>query len=137
MTPIVLLAGVALHAAGVLRRYEIDAPELHDPHRAVRVYTPAQYDDPGAATRRYPVVFLLHGWPGSDGNWPGLGRAVVTADSLIAGGRMPPAILVFTILTVYLLGTIQWYFVGGAAGALLQRFCDGLKSPDDEEDSWF
>ncbi len=95
MTPIVLLAGLALHAAGVLRRYEIDAPELHDVHRAVRVYTPAGYDEPGTAAQRYPVVFLLHGWPGSDGNWPGLGRAVVTADSLIASGRMPPAILVF------------------------------------------
>lgn len=89
------LLAMGLNGRGALHRYEIDAPELGDPHRAVRVYTPPGYDDQGAAERRYPVVYLLHGWPGSDGNWPGLGRAVVTADSLIASGRIPPVILVF------------------------------------------
>ncbi len=95
MTLATLLATLALTNAGTLRRYTIAAPELHDARRAVRVYTPAGYDDPASARRRYPVVFLLHGWPGSDGNWPGLGRAVVTADSLIASGRMPATVLVF------------------------------------------
>jgi S-formylglutathione hydrolase FrmB len=95
VTGVLLLATLALHATGTLHRFEIAAPELHDAHRAVRVYTPAGYDDASDAGRRYPVVYLLHGWPGSDGNWPGLGRAIVTADSLIASGRMPPAILVF------------------------------------------
>lgn len=89
-----LAAGVSV-AHGTLRRCEIDAPELRDRHRAVRVYTPPGYDDPGAASRRYSAVYLLHGWPGSDGNWPGLGRAAVSADSLIAGGRIPPVVLVF------------------------------------------
>lgn len=93
--PGALVLAFALHAAGALHRYEIAAPELRDSHRAVRVYTPPGYDDPAAAGRRYPVVFLLHGWPGSDGNWPGLGRAVVTADSMIANGRIPASILVF------------------------------------------
>ena len=95
MSPAALVMTLALHATGVLHRYEIDAPELHDTHRAVRVYTPPGYDDPAAASRRYPVVFLLHGWPGSEGNWPGLGRAVITADSLITSGRVPASILVF------------------------------------------
>jgi len=80
---------------GSIRRYEIDAPELHDPNRAVRVYTPPGYDDPDSSTRRYPVVYLLHGWPGSEGNWPSMGHATVTADSLIASGRIPPVLLVF------------------------------------------
>jgi hypothetical protein len=52
-------------------------------------------------------------------------------------GIMPPAVLVLTIVIIYILGTLQWYFVGGAVGALLQRFWDGLKSPDDEETDWF
>ena len=90
-----LAAPATAPARGTLARYEIDAPELHDPHRSVRVYTPAGYDDPAAARRRYPVIYLLHGWPGSEGNWPGMGRATVTADSLIASGRIPPALLVF------------------------------------------
>jgi S-formylglutathione hydrolase FrmB len=88
-------ATAATPAHGTLKRYEIDAPELHDPHRSVRVYTPAGYDDSTAAGRRYPVIYLLHGWPGSEGNWPGMGRATVTADSLIASGRIPPVVLVF------------------------------------------
>lgn len=85
-----LLATGALVARGALHRYEIEAPELRDPHRAVRVYTPPGYGDPGAGARRYPVNYLLHGWPGSEGNWPGLGHAAATADSLIASGRIPP-----------------------------------------------
>jgi putative tributyrin esterase len=80
---------------GTLTRYEIDAPELNDTHRSVRVYTPAGYAESAAAGRRYPAVYLLHGWPGSEGNWPGMGRAAVTADSLIASGRIPPVVLVF------------------------------------------
>jgi len=90
-----LVAASVSFAHGTIRRYEIDAPELRDRHRAVRVYTPPGYDDSGAAARRYPVVYLLHGWPGSEGNWPGLGRAGVTADSLIASGRIPHILMVF------------------------------------------
>jgi enterochelin esterase-like enzyme len=86
---------VATPAHGTLKRYEIDAPELHDTHRSVRVYTPVGYDDSTSAGRHYPVIYLLHGWPGSEGNWPGMGRATVTADSLIASGRIPPVVLVF------------------------------------------
>ena len=93
-----LLLAATLGAApahGTLRRYEIDAPELRDAHRSVRVYTPAGYDDSASSRRRYAVIYLLHGWPGSEGNWPGMGRATVTADSLIASGRIPPVLLVF------------------------------------------
>jgi len=82
-------------AHGTIRRYEIDAPELHDSNRAVRVYTPPGYNDPAAAARRYPVVYVLHGWPGSEGNWPGMGHATETADSMIASGRIPSVLLVF------------------------------------------
>ena len=98
IAPLLLAASIALAAApahGRLTRYEIDAPELKDPHRSVRVYTPPGYDDSAAAGRHYPVVYLLHGWPGSEGNWPGMGRATVTADSLIASGRIPPVVMVF------------------------------------------
>ena len=91
---LLIAAGLAV-PRGMLRRYEIEAAELGDPHRAVRVYTPPDYYLPRAAALRYPVVYLLHGWPGSEGNWPGLGHATVTADSLIASARIPPVLLVF------------------------------------------
>jgi len=80
---------------GTITHYHIDAPEVRDSKRDVRVYTPPGYDDPANASRRYPVVYLLHGWPGSEGNWPNMGHAGATADSLIASGRIPPVVLVF------------------------------------------
>src|SRR5262249_50565933 len=78
-----------------MHRYQVATPEYHHPHRTVRVYLPASYRRPDATTRRYPVVLMLHGWPGSDGNWVSKGDADKTADTLIASGRMPEAILVF------------------------------------------
>jgi enterochelin esterase-like enzyme len=88
-------AAAAAPARGTLRHYLIDAPEVRDPKRDVRVYTPPGYDDSAAAGRHYPVIYLLHGWPGSEGNWPNMGHAGATADSLIASGRIPPVVLVF------------------------------------------
>lgn len=78
---------------GTVSRVSFAVPELQDRSRAVRVYLPPSYDAGGPA-RRYPVVFLLHGWPGSAANWFELGRVPATTDSLIAAGRMPEAILV-------------------------------------------
>ena len=49
---------------------------------------------PTRPRRRYPVVYLLHGWPGGDGNWPGQGHAIETLDSLIANGSIPEVIAV-------------------------------------------
>lgn len=33
---------------------------------------------------------------------------------------------------VFLAGTLQWYWIGGAVGAALERLWSGLKGPDDE-----
>jgi putative tributyrin esterase len=82
-------------ATGTMHTFTIAAPSVRDAHRTVRVYLPAGYDRPAADARRYPVVYLLHGWPGSDGNWVTRGKAAETADRLIAAGRMPATILVF------------------------------------------
>ncbi len=70
----------------------IPAPSMNEAGRSVRVYLPPGYDDPANATRRYPVVYLLHGWPGGDGNWLGHGRAAETLDSLSARGAIPQLI---------------------------------------------
>ncbi|HEY3215796.1 MAG TPA: alpha/beta hydrolase-fold protein [Candidatus Eisenbacteria bacterium] len=81
-------------AGGTVQHLTMAAPSLGDPHRAVQVYLPPSYFRPEAASRRYPAVYLLHGWPGSEGNWFGLGQAAVTADSLIAHGQIPEVILI-------------------------------------------
>jgi hypothetical protein len=49
----------------------------------------------------------------------------------IAGPLLPLAMVV-----VYVVGTFQWYFVGGGVGLLLDRFWNGLKTGDDGEE-WF
>lgn len=80
---------------GTVQRLEMDAPAVGDKSRTVRVYLPPSYSSPEAAGRRYPVVYMLHGWPGSDGNLLNMGHAAETADSLIARGGIPEVILVF------------------------------------------
>ena len=92
-----MLAGLLLAAAvsqGAVQRLEMPAPSLHQAKRDVRVYLPPSYGRPKAAARRYPVLYLLHGWPGSEGNWFGSGRAAETADRLIAAGTIPEMIIV-------------------------------------------
>ncbi len=91
---VVATAAPAAVGRGSVRILRMSATSLHDSKRSVRVYLPPSYDAPGARERRYPVVFLLHGWPGGDGNWPGEGRATETLDSLIATGRIPEVIAV-------------------------------------------
>lgn len=87
-----LLAVVA--GAGTVQRTTMPAPSLHQERRDVRVYLPPSYFRPEAAARRYPVVYLLHGWPGSDGNWFRWGHASETADAMIARGEIPEIMLV-------------------------------------------
>jgi len=79
---------------GRIRLYSISAPSTGPGPRSVRVYLPREYFAAGGELRRYPVVYLLHGWPGGDGNWPGQGRAAITLDSLIESGRIPEVIAV-------------------------------------------
>jgi enterochelin esterase-like enzyme len=82
------------YPAGTVLRVTMPAPEVGDGSRTVRVYLPPSYDRPESAARAYPVVYLLHGWPGSDGNWFEMGHVPDTADSLIARGEIPEVILV-------------------------------------------
>jgi enterochelin esterase-like enzyme len=77
-----------------VKRYITRAPSLENDQRKLHVYLPPGYDDPDSAARRYPVVILLHGWPGSDGDWFSRGQAGAIADTMIANGEIPPVILV-------------------------------------------
>jgi len=82
-------------AKGAVLRLQMAAPSVGETERTVRVYLPPSYSRPEAAQRRYPVVYMLHGWPGSDGNMLERGHANDTADSLIARGAIPEIIMVF------------------------------------------
>jgi enterochelin esterase-like enzyme len=55
-----------------------------------RVYLPPGYDQ---VDRRYPVLYLLHGWPYDERHWDNLGVDEV-ADARIVNGTLPPFIIV-------------------------------------------
>jgi enterochelin esterase family protein len=60
--------------------------------RRMTVYTPAGYED--NPTKKYPVLYLLHGAGGDENAWSELGRACQILDNLIAQGKAVPMIVV-------------------------------------------
>lgn len=54
------------------------------------VYLPAGYAESG---RRYPVLYMLHGYGGSNTEWIGYGLPEM-ADTMISAGQIPPMIVV-------------------------------------------
>ena len=51
-------------------------------------------------------------------------------------GINPPGLLMLTFVLTYVIGTLQWFLIGGAIGALLERFWEGLKTGEEEEEEW-
>ncbi len=62
--------------------------------RTAYVYTPPDYDQD--TTRRYPVLYLQHGWGENEYAWWNQGRANLIMDNLIAEGKTRPFIIVMT-----------------------------------------
>ena len=85
---------VPLSAMGHVVPVHFPAPTLGMPAREAIVYLPASYDAPGAAARRYPVVYFLHGGPGWHGDWFQHGDLARTLDRLIAEKRVPEVIAI-------------------------------------------
>lgn len=55
------------------------------------LYAPTGYDP---AARRYPVLYLLHGFGNTRAEWVEKGHIAEQADALIAGGAIPPCLIV-------------------------------------------
>ncbi|MDJ0382725.1 alpha/beta hydrolase-fold protein [Streptomyces sp. G-G2] len=60
----------------------------------VIVWTPPEYDAPGAEKTRFPVLMLLHGYPGSPRSWLELGSMPGALEELVGLGAAHPFILV-------------------------------------------
>jgi hypothetical protein len=56
--------------------------------------------------------------------------------ALDRAGMNPPGIVGITIAITYIVGTLQWFLVGGGIGAILERFFEGLKTPEPEDEEW-
>jgi enterochelin esterase family protein len=63
-----------------------------DSHRRCFVYTPPDYDKNVA--KRYPVLYLLHGYNENETGWSHQGCAGLIMDNLIAAGKARPFIIV-------------------------------------------
>ncbi len=62
--------------------------------RRAFVYTPPDYDKD--LTRRYPVLYLQHGWGEDETAWSNQGHANLIMDNLIAEGKTRPFLIVMT-----------------------------------------
>lgn len=63
-------------------------------HRRAFVYTPAEYAS--NPKKKYPVLYLQHGWGEDETAWHNQGRANIIMDNLIAEGKCEPFIIVMT-----------------------------------------
>lgn len=62
--------------------------------RRAFVYTPPCYD--GKGSKKYPVLYLQHGWGEDETAWSSQGHANLIMDNLIAAGEIKPFIIVMT-----------------------------------------
>jgi enterochelin esterase family protein len=76
---------------GTVQAIWYPSPTLKLANRRMMVYTPPDY---ATSTRRYPVLYLLHGGGGDEDAWLTMGRANIILDNLIAQGKAKPMIVV-------------------------------------------
>ncbi len=81
------------------------------------LYLPEGYD---SDSRAYPVVYLLHGYGGSDTDWVRFGDVAHTAGRLIAENLIPPTIIVMPD------GENSWYVPSEAFGDVKTAFTEDL-----------
>ena len=114
---LLMLAPVAW-AGEVRRGLTVPSPALGRPI-PYTLYLPDGY----AAGGRHPVLYLLHGHGGHEGDWLDGGGLAATMDRLIAAGEVPPMLVVMPGL-----GN-GWYVDNpdpGGAGRVASAFLDDL-----------
>jgi len=71
------------------------SPALKNQRRSFQVYLPPSYNTPEGKKKSYPTLYLLHGSPGKALDWIVGGKAVESADTLIALRSISELIMVF------------------------------------------
>lgn len=79
---------------GILHRHFYRSRVVGD-DRDFYVYTPPGYDP--HESKRYPVLYLLHGFSDDASAWTEVGRAHTILDNLIAAGKATPMVVVMTL----------------------------------------
>jgi enterochelin esterase-like enzyme len=81
--------------------------------RRAFVYTPPDYDK---GNKRYPVLYLQHGWGEDETAWSNQGHANLIMDNLIAAGKSKPFLIVMTY------GMTNDVRIGGLGGFDVSKF---------------
>nr|ARI46383.1 xylanase CM7 [uncultured organism] len=104
---------------GNLQQILFHSPSTNKERRAF-VYTPPTYD----GKKKFPVLYLQHGWGENETSWPVQGRANLIMDNMIAEGKCLPFIVVMTY------GMTNDTRIGGLGGFNVDAFqtvlCDEL-----------
>ena len=79
---------------GVVSHHEYTSPIVKRTG-SYYVYTPPGFD--AAAKKKYPVLYLLHGYSDEDWAWTSMAKANVILDNLIAQGKAQPMIVVMPL----------------------------------------
>ena len=77
---------------GNVQQILFHSPSTNTERRAF-VYTPAEYSK---GKKKYPVLYLQHGWGEDETAWSNQGHANLILDNLIAEGKIKPFIIVMT-----------------------------------------
>ena len=83
----------------IIEGLSLDSKILNKPVKYA-IYLPADYQ---ISERRYPVVYLLHGYTDDESGWIQFGEVQFAADQAIASGKIPPMIIVMPD------GGVSWY----------------------------
>lgn len=78
---------------GNVQQVIFNSPSTGEQKRAF-VYTPAEYS--ANPKKKYPVLYLQHGWGEDETAWSNQGHANLIMDNLIAEGKCKPFIIVMT-----------------------------------------
>jgi enterochelin esterase-like enzyme len=78
---------------GNVQQILFPSPSTKTSRRAF-VYTPPDYDKD--QSKRYPVLYLQHGWGEDETAWSVQGHANLIMDNLIAAGKIKPFLIVMT-----------------------------------------
>lgn len=78
---------------GLVSQILFPSPSTNTSRRAF-VYTPPSYSK--NINKRYPVLYLQHGWGEDETAWSNQGKANLIMDNMIAEGKIKPFIIVMT-----------------------------------------
>ena len=93
------LSAFAQQAGKIMESLEFKSALMKQPVKFT-IYLPPDYD---TSQRRYPVVYLLHGYTDDDTGWLQFGEAPYITDEAIANREIPPMIIVMPD------GGVTWY----------------------------